>query len=153
MIDVIMISLIDSPLLRCGNGLTHHYERYNLSCGGFFFLVDCTGELLAENAESNIRVIQQKHDNFGKEFKNATPIDQQTADKLKQLSQRTKNIINSTLPPKQVEEQLTKLEQLYKKGILNKEEFEAKWKALYPTVVDDEGLNDEQKEMIAKLKG
>lgn len=116
-------------------------------------MVDCTGELLAENAESNIRVIQQKHDNFGKEFKNATPIDQQTADKLKQLSQRTKNIINSTLPPKQVEEQLTKLEQLYKKGILNKEEFEAKWKALYPTVVDDEGLNDEQKEMIAKLKG
>ncbi|KAG2382475.1 hypothetical protein C9374_005055 [Naegleria lovaniensis] len=146
---------VDCPLLRCGSGLTHHYERYNLSIGGFFFLIDCTGELLNESLEnqSAVRVVQQRHDNFGSEFRNAKPANTETSKLLNQIASKTKNVIHSTLPPKDVEEKLLKLEQLYRKNILTKSEFEAKWRQLYPPPMDDEGLTEEQKELMTRLRG
>ncbi|KAL9643143.1 hypothetical protein ABK040_001632 [Willaertia magna] len=149
---------VDCPLLRLGNGLTHHYEKYDLTHNGYFFLIDCTGELLTNNSESQIRVIQQRHDNFGSEFQGwkCKIEDQKTRERIATIEKTTKNVIRSTLPPKDVEEQLKKLEGLFRKGILTKEEFETKWRLVYPTVVNnddsDEGLTKEQEEMLAKLQ-
>ena len=123
-----------------------------MTLGGFFLLIDCT--LASGNEQDEIRVIQQRHDNFGTQFKRAKPANQETTQYLSQIASKTKNVIHSNLPPKQVEEQLKKLEQLYKKNILTKVEFESKWRMVYPSPVvgDHEGLTEDQKELMKGLK-
>ena len=151
--------------MRTGSGLASHYERYNLSIGGFFILIDCTEEIGSEN---NIKVIQQKHDNFGPSYKNYKYANKETENSINNVSSQCKNLINSNLPPKQIEEQLKKLEQLFRKDILTREEFEGKWKMVYQPIsstlgnryVNDsngnsemEGFTPDQIELLSKLRG